>query len=282
MQQLFRNKQLNEEYVQNGFVKIPFVEVGILEDLKKMLDSYCSQVTHHHGQVFYSVFANSLDKNLVLKREINSILQDVFQSTFMNYRTFAEMFLVKQPDSQPLELHQDWSYTHESSTPAATLWLPLQKTTKENGTLFLVPGSHRLFQNYRSGSLPSVRIPVDDLLEKQLVTVEVEEGEAIIFHPAIFHGSHPNTGKPKQNRIVAACIILPETSQPLYFHQPPGENQLQSIELTDSVFFEHLQSLSCGNLFEGAIKNPVSAYHHHLPTAFQLLERVEQPVKYAI
>jgi ectoine hydroxylase-related dioxygenase (phytanoyl-CoA dioxygenase family) len=171
-------------------------------------------------------------------------------------------------------LHQDWSYAHEDITSTATLWLPLQNTTKRNGALFFVPGSHLFFKNYRSGSLPSSRIPMDKELEKYTVTVEVNEGEAIIFHQALFHGSHPNTGK--ENRVVAASIIIPENEELLYFHQSQNTDLLQTHSLTEPEFFEHLQELSKGETFKNIKTLGTTSYHHKSLSGAQLCEEIEK------
>ncbi len=248
--------------------------------LAALFHQYCPQISHEKGQVFYSTFSNALEKNLNLKNEIKQLLHIAYQNTFINYESFAEMFLLKQPDNEPLVLHQDWSYAEEDKTLTATVWLPLQKTTKENGALFLIPGSHKFFHNYRSGSLPSARIPLHENLQKHQVTIEVNEGEAIIFHPALFHGSHPNTSN--ENRIVAAAIVTTSEQPLLYFHQPQNTNLLHTYPLTEANFLEQLQGLSRGETLSGVKAISSSIYHHQNINAEQLYEVIERQKEYAV
>jgi hypothetical protein len=277
---LFLNPELDEAYRLNGFVKISFADTNTIRALKSLFDQYCPDPSHSNGQVFYSMFANSLERNLKLSDEIKQLLQPSYKITFVNYQSLAELFLTKQPDNEPLMLHQDWSYVHEDVTPAATVWLPLQNTTKQNGALFFIPGSHLFFKNYRSGSLPASRIPMDKDLKKYTVTVEVNEGEAIIFHQALFHGSHPNTGK--ENRIVAASIIIPENEELLYFHQPQNTDLLHTHSLTESEFFENLQQLSKGETFKNIKTLSTTSYHHQTLSGAQLCEEIEKERHHAV
>lgn len=273
MQRLFSDDQLNDEYDKNGFVKIPFASAVVLQQLQRLFLKFCPEVTHNPGQVFYSMFSNSVEQNLQLKGLIKELLEESYQRTFAGYQSFAEMFLAKFSDNEELTLHQDWSYVHESQSSCITLWLPLQKTTRTNGTLFLIPGSHHFIQSYRGGSLPSARIAMTKELQKYCQTIDVEQGEAVFFHPAIFHGSHPNVeGTP---RLVAGGILIAGDTQTLFFHKSGEKDLIKSYKLADEDFFRHLDSLAQGNVFPEAKCFEEFEYKHKEATSQLLLGEIE-------
>ncbi len=250
MQRLFLDSSLNEEYEQNGYVKIPFVNIEVLTQLKDLFYEYCPSVSHPNGNGYYSMFTNNATRNLELKHRIEKILEGFYEKIFVDYQNFAEMFLAKLPDNEELLLHQDWSYVHEQKSTILTVWLPLQQTTKNNGALFVIPGSHKFFTNYRSGSLPSVRIPLNDALMQKCVEVPVEPGEAVFFHQALFHGSYPNLDS--KVRVVAASIIAAKNEDLLYFQKAQKPNTIFAYKLTEESFFNHIDTLTEGKFYHGA------------------------------
>ncbi len=279
MDPLFLNPKINEEYLQNGFVKIPFVEEQHLVALQKLFTKYCPDFTHSDGQVFYSMFANSLQKNRQLKQEMNALLYPCYQKILTNYEVFAEMFLAKKKDNNPLLLHQDWSYAKEQETLTATLWLPLQSTSENNGGLFFIPGSHLFLKNYRSNSLPTGRIPIDETLQKHIVSVPVNAGEAVFFHQAIFHGSHANHSN--QDRVVAASIILPKNKVPQYFHSAPNIPMVNCYNLTDDHFFKGIQTFDNSHAFDEEKIIYSFPYAHQIISSETLLAAIIQQKKNA-
>jgi ectoine hydroxylase-related dioxygenase (phytanoyl-CoA dioxygenase family) len=92
--------------------------------------------------------------------------------------------------------HQDWPYwggTHKWS-----VWVALDDATPENGTLRVIPGSHKLAMDHYDpgdGIAFSNRIREDQVDESTAVSASVEAGGAVFFHDLTIHGSHDCTVK---------------------------------------------------------------------------------------
>ena len=105
--------------------------------------------------------------------------------------------------------HQDYSYWTRT-TPLAhlTCWVGLDDSTRENGCVHYVPGSHAwpdLPVTGLTGDMDSI-LSVLTEGQKELfrpVAVELKAGEASFHHPRMIHGSYANdTGRPRRATVV--------------------------------------------------------------------------------
>lgn len=106
--------------------------------------------------------------------------------------------------------HQDYSYWTET-TPMAhlTCWIGLDDSTRENGCLHYVPGSHRwdlLPITGLAGDMESIRQVLDEEQVEQFknpVAIELSVGECTFHHPLMVHGSFENrTDGPRRAAVV--------------------------------------------------------------------------------
>lgn len=96
--------------------------------------------------------------------------------------------------------HQDYSYwTRTKPMQHLTCWTGLDRSTRENGCLYYVPGSHHwplLPITGLAGDMDAIRGVLSDEQWAQFqkpVAVEMEAGQASFHHPLTVHGSHANT-----------------------------------------------------------------------------------------
>ena len=105
--------------------------------------------------------------------------------------------------------HQDYSYWTRT-TPLAhlTCWIGLDDSTRENGCVRYVPGSHRwpdLPITGLAGDMDSIQSVLNDE-QKSLfkpVAVELKAGECSFHHPRMIHGSFANvTDRPRRATVI--------------------------------------------------------------------------------
>lgn len=92
--------------------------------------------------------------------------------------------------------HQDWWYWNGSHK--VSVWIALDRATPANGCLKMIPGSHREVLERdpaEEGSGFNKRIDESRLPEGQVVSLEVNAGDAVLFHDLTLHASHPNTDR---------------------------------------------------------------------------------------
>lgn len=95
--------------------------------------------------------------------------------------------------------HQDYSYWTRT-TPLAhlTCWIGLDDSTRENGCVHYVPGSHLWPDLPITGLTDDMeavqRVLADELKEKfSPVAIELKKGECSFHHARMMHGSYTNT-----------------------------------------------------------------------------------------
>lgn len=95
--------------------------------------------------------------------------------------------------------HQDYSYwTRTQPLAHLTCWIGLDDSTRDNGCVHYVPGSHRwpdLPITGLTGDMDAIQSVLSDE-QKDLfkpVAIELRKGEASFHHPRMIHGSFANT-----------------------------------------------------------------------------------------
>lgn len=105
--------------------------------------------------------------------------------------------------------HQDYSYWTRT-TPMAHLscWIGLDDSTRENGCVHYVPGSHRwplLPITGLAGDMQAIKevLTEEQKAEFKPVAIELKRGEASFHHPLMIHGSYENkTDRPRRAAVI--------------------------------------------------------------------------------
>jgi hypothetical protein len=133
--------------------------------------------------------------------------------------------------------HQDFSLIDERSALSLYLWIPLEDTDAANGTLHVVPGSHRFANRIRAQHVPAYFDDVLDLVRDEAVRLDCRAGDLVVMVAGVVHFSPPNRGE--DVRLVAHGIVKP-VDAPLVFyfadeHTPPGEVDCYELDLDGYV-----------------------------------------------
>jgi phytanoyl-CoA hydroxylase len=130
----------------------------------------------------------------------DSILDCVERVVGHDVQTIHTMLINKPPNVDGRHpLHQDLLYfPFRPPDRIVASWTALERVTKENGCLVVVPGSHRgeLLEHenpdfeYLNGGYFGAKLS-GDLMEDR-VHLEMEPGDTVLFHPVLLHGSGRN------------------------------------------------------------------------------------------
>jgi ectoine hydroxylase-related dioxygenase (phytanoyl-CoA dioxygenase family) len=106
--------------------------------------------------------------------------------------------------------HQDYSYwTRTQPMAHLTCWIGLDDSTRDNGCLLYVPGSHRwplLPVTGLAGDMEAIRAVLNDGQWHQFqnpAAIELKKGECSFHHPLMVHGSYANrTDRPRRATVI--------------------------------------------------------------------------------
>jgi ectoine hydroxylase-related dioxygenase (phytanoyl-CoA dioxygenase family) len=105
--------------------------------------------------------------------------------------------------------HQDYSYwTRTQPMAHLTCWMALDDSTRDNGCLYYVPGSHKwnlLPITGLAGDMNEITTVLDDEQKQAFrpVPIELKRGQCSFHHPLTIHGSYENrSDRPRRATLV--------------------------------------------------------------------------------
>ncbi len=105
--------------------------------------------------------------------------------------------------------HQDYSYwTRTQPMQHLTCWIALDDSTRDNGCVQYIPGSHRwplLPITGLTGNMDEIQTVLSEEQRRQFqpVAIELKAGEATFHHPLMVHGSYENrTDRPRRATVI--------------------------------------------------------------------------------
>lgn len=126
--------------------------------------------------------------------------------------------------------HQDYSYwTRTQPMSHLSCWIGLDDSTRENGCVHYVPGSHLwnlLPITGLANNMDSIQSVLTEEQKRRFlpVPIELEKGEASFHHPLMVHGSFVNTtDRPRRAAVINVVLdgVASATNEPLLDGVPP-------------------------------------------------------------
>ena len=203
-----------------------------------------------------SFYSTSFHDDIALKKKISDEiidkLKDKIEALFSDYKLLGVSFLEKKSDqNNPLPIHQDWTVTDEDKYGSYTIWIPLDDTTKNNGALRIIDGSHQFENNFRAPSLPVSFEKYRINFEKYLKTLCVEKGNAFVFNQKLMHASWSNSSK--ENRLALTIGVIPKDADLFMFYYNSSKKELSKYAMPDDMFLHYpeiIKAPSIGKLIE--------------------------------
>lgn len=214
-------------YEENGYVAgVRVLTEGQLEVLRAELSELMNSIDDERRGLWYEFHSNeSTDPTRVLFHALGAWrLAPAFHDLLWNPRFTVpasqllkgsvrfwhdQLFCKPARHGGVVAWHQDYSYWTRT-TPLAhlTCWIGLDDSTRENGCVRYVPGSH-LWPDLPVTGLAGDMDAIQSVLTEEQrslfkpVAVELKAGEASFHHPRMIHGSYANdTDSPRRATVV--------------------------------------------------------------------------------
>jgi len=189
---IFKDPELQQQFDENGYVKVPFLNAAQLKELDELFDELHPELPSE-GFISCS-YSSDFEYKQKASDHFKRVFEDSYERIFKNYTAFGGSFLFKMPsENSDLVLHQDWTIVDEEKAVALNCWVPLCDTDENNGTLMVLPGSHYPnFPVHRAPTLDFWFNGNEDLIREKLVPMNAKAGEAVILNQSLIHYSPPN------------------------------------------------------------------------------------------
>ena len=223
----------NGDLEDRGYLTAPLLDEDAVGTLRRQFDEI--GLRQDHG--FFSSNAHSSRRSARhLDGVIKSIVEPAARAVLPGYRPFLGAFISKGAlQGHPVELHQDWTYTDERRHRAVAVWIPLVPVDGDNGVLELVPGSHRDGHpdHIRPSGAGNPLGAVQADLARRAESVPLDAGTAVLYDPAVAHGSRPNVTTAV--RPAVAVAFAPDDADLFHFHLDPWQ-RLRGFRVDEAYF----------------------------------------------
>ncbi len=294
MRKVLRDEALEEQFQRDGYVRVPFITPQEVAELKqKFFDSLPAsggQISADETGVENSRLVTYdftfIDKNIDYKRQVFDIITTYFKPhmdrLLADYRPVIANYIRKKTDTGEVPLHENWAFADERKCCTVSIWCPLVDSTVENGTLQVVPGSHKRFGEVRGPMIPWELDGIKEIIiDNYLVPLETRAGDCVILDDSIVHYSALN--KTNELRLAIQLICIPAEMPSIHYHMDP------SVSMTDvdvlEVDVDFYMQFNPWKKPENAKKVGHIPYKFHPLTEQEFKQRMkaprfdEQPVK---
>lgn len=242
MRRVFVDPTQEESLRRDGFVTIPFLAPATVQHIRQLIEALDPDdgfaptgQAPTNPRTYHCTF---LDVSDAYKQEFDRLIREhlteAVESLLVGYRLLVANCYAKQPGMGEFEAHMNWHLTAHPGDITLTFWVPLQDCSDQNGTLNVVPGSHKItpwiahprgdhfFSDY------SQKV-IDDYYEP----VDVALGEAVVFDDSLIHGSGPNGSNGV--RFALQIEAIPCESVPIV-HYPRSDGQFDLLDGSEQLY----------------------------------------------
>ncbi|MDB4338497.1 phytanoyl-CoA dioxygenase family protein [Rubripirellula sp.] len=186
-----------EQYNRDGYVSPDFcLDEATLDQIR---EAHSRLVSHHSEFSDYCSALLAYDTwflSVARRPEILDMVEQVIGSDFALWN--CSFFAKPAKVGTRTPWHQDGEYWPIEPLATCTVWIALDASTKENGCLRVIPGSHKSRQlakhNRSDASDVALNLELDEAEfdESEAVDITLKPGEVSLHDVYLYHGSEPN------------------------------------------------------------------------------------------
>ncbi len=237
---IIRDKELEKEINHKGYKVIDFLTEREVSLLLELFPRFFPDRENYKGR--YSTMDHlPKEKTLEAHLEIQKIIKPRLEHFFREAYSPVSLLYSKKPDGVlDIDWHSDPSFIlNESLEPIYGIWCALKDIGPKEGTLMIVPGSHRFIKRL-NGTYVTWESPLKNYwrdIDQYQYQPSLKAGQAILFDSRMIHSSTPNTSKINRD-----CVVMRVTSNSIkdFFHvemNSEKEGQGFLFRNNDSFFF---------------------------------------------
>lgn len=233
MQRIFVDPALQETFEAQGFAVVRLLSgaeaASLLDGLEALRRDAPPVELPPDEALVKSFFHTDADYRTGVDALVREALSAPFRTVVAGYRLAACGQFIKRPRAKEMGLHRDWTILRDPGLPALNIWCPLVEVGRSNGTLALLPGSHKL-PNIETPGVEPFYAGYGEALKRGGVTFDLSAGEAVLFDNRILHWSTANATD--RERPVLRAVSLPQ-SERIVFYRVEAESGGARFEIVD-------------------------------------------------
>ncbi len=225
-----------------GYTKLGKIDVKLLSKLKMETTDLVkiTQKKYPKGELFNLINADvetKLISNDIVRRYLNASLENWLDKSIVDI--YPVSHIIKPFGLKSSIWHQDSAIVDENIHFSLNAWMPLVKSHRLNGCLWIFPGSHINKNFKRQFGFNPIKGSVLKLLKKYFVPINIEAGEVLLFHRNLIHGSSINFLPMK--RVAIESVVVSKGAQLLNFHRDEkiSKNKLLVYQVDQSHFLKN-------------------------------------------
>jgi len=238
MLRVFKDEEHQIQFERDGYIVLPFYD---RDEISKLTNIYKRLHPKDETGFFPSTFSSDRNYRIEADREIRRACERSVAAYFQDIKVICGSFIVKSPvPESAMCVHQDMTLVDESKYTGINIWVPLIDLNDENGTLEVLPRSHRIFPTYRGSSIPEFFADCSDDIKPYMTKLYPKAGEAVIFDQSIIHYSKAN--RSDNIRIVTNTYFTHRDAafQTCYWEESYGD-KVELFEQSDSFMTDFEQ-----------------------------------------
>jgi hypothetical protein len=230
----FTNNVHQEHFENHGYVKIPLLNNEEISTLKEYIlgNTPVVEMAEQNG-FFQGVFIKDKKVKQDLSIFIKSTIGEKLDALIDEYKEIIYTALAKSSnENSQLALHQDASYVDENVDYSMSLWIPLSDSTLENGAIHILKESHKSFPTIRCATIIHDYGDSDEI-KRKMDCIEVQAGEALLFHSRMLHYTPKNTTG--ETRIAVMSCLMSAKADILQWYKIE-DTKLEVYKMKDDFF----------------------------------------------
>lgn len=196
MKTIFKDIALQDKFHRDGFVVVDLFNKDEISEMwrqsLKLIYKYSNTLPDRYFPVGQLEDFNLRNSSTQL---INRLVVPAIYRLFIQDKVYfhSGTHLIKPRGAHSfLGTHQDSAIVDESKYNAVLFWCPLHQIHFFNGQLYVLKGSHKFGNKYRSTTIPWRFSGCEKLIYKYSEPLKVKPGQVCFFHSALIHHSGYN------------------------------------------------------------------------------------------
>lgn len=269
---LFKNPSLQKAFDKDGFVVVNMLSPNEVEGLKKEVAKLDNEHVRYTNNSSYklSFFSDDPKYRKLVFDTIYTFCRPIVDRFLEDYDPIIVNTFNKEVGTGEVPIHQNWSFVDESKHTSVSVWIPLIDTTKTNGTMEVVKGSHAVLTPYRGPSIPWVFQDLFEVIKnKHMTAIDAKLGQAVILDDSIIHYTSRNDSD--TGRSTVQLIMKPKSAPAIHYHRSADNANYLEVFEVNSDFFTRFQM---GERPAGVPKIAEIPFRENRFTEMEMLDRI--------